>query len=511
LAGAALAQDQRFNETQRRRIHALHWEGVLAFLLNPHASVFSLPRLLSEVGGYVAQRLGLTQEVYRSSLQKIASAKETLELRYAPLAQLLHADAKLVPATEEEAALPAAALDNTKAQAVEVEYLIDDETLALDGDPLWLLQYLVQFGVMPAGSAPSRRAMLMTHLGVLLNSHSPDLLRLALWAAGSELMRLRLVRLLTPDLLRRLVMLLLPAHADALMACMEAWPRALAKLVSGYRGTEEAADDLLHAIYVQRYQGFELALYLRDALRQQADRHALEMLSLADAWRVEILHQPRHVDVLPVLEAVTRELEFEILRFEPAHRVAIDKPVRRPMEKKLEPEIEQLPVAESFYVDNAGVVLLWPFLQRYFQMLDLMDGKVFAGFAQQCRAAHLLQYLVSGTIEASEHTLLLNKIVCGIKTALPLEVGGPLSESEKQVSEQLLHGVTQNWGQLKNTSIEGLRETFLMREGRLVRKEDDWTLTVSGKSFDVLLRTLPWAISTIRLSWMEGVLWVQWK
>jgi hypothetical protein len=29
--------------------------------------------------------------------------------------------------------------------------------------------------------------------------------------------------------------------------------------------------------------------------------------------------------------------------------------------------------------------------------------------------------------------------------------------------------------------------------------------------FDVLLASLPWSVATIRLSWMEGPLWVRWK
>jgi len=36
-------------------------------------------------------------------------------------------------------------------------------------------------------------------------------------------------------------------------------------------------------------------------------------------------------------------------------------------------------------------------------------------------------------------------------------------------------------------------------------------LIVEAKAYDVLLDTLPWRISTIQLSWMTGMLAVQWR
>jgi hypothetical protein len=71
--------------------------------------------------------------------------------------------------------------------------------------------------------------------------------------------------------------------------------------------------------------------------------------------------------------------------------------------------------------------------------------------------------------------------------------------------------VTQNWEKLRNTSIAGLRQTFLLREGRLQRKDDAWSLTVSAKPFDVLLDSLPWRLSMVRLPWMETILHVKWR
>jgi hypothetical protein len=77
----------------------------------------------------------------------------------------------------------------------------------------------------------------------------------------------------------------------------------------------------------------------------------------------------------------------------------------------------------------------------------------------------------------------------------------------------LLHALITNWEKLRNTSVDGLRQSFLLREGRLLRKESDgsWSLTVSTKAYDMLLDSLPWRFSTVRLPWMQTVLHVKWR
>ncbi|MFZ6774437.1 contractile injection system tape measure protein [Undibacterium sp. SXout7W] len=167
--------------------------------------------------------------------------------------------------------------------------------------------------------------------------------------------------------------------------------------------------------------------------------------------------------------------------------------------------------AMGIYIQNGGQVILWPYLERYFQMLGLLNGKQFASFANQCRAVHLLQYLCTGSIDAPEHDVPLNKILCGIELDTALEVAGPASTQEQEISQQLLYTVTQHWEKLKNTSITGLRETFLIRNANLVKKPENWSLIVEHKSFDVLMGSLPFSIAMLRLPWMDGMLMVDWK
>jgi hypothetical protein len=71
--------------------------------------------------------------------------------------------------------------------------------------------------------------------------------------------------------------------------------------------------------------------------------------------------------------------------------------------------------------------------------------------------------------------------------------------------------VIAHWRALGSTSVAGLRESFLQREGCLSRKDDDWRLLVETRSYDMLLDRLPWGFATIKYSWMPGAIRVDWR
>ncbi len=166
---------------------------------------------------------------------------------------------------------------------------------------------------------------------------------------------------------------------------------------------------------------------------------------------------------------------------------------------------------EDIYIDNAGLVLAAPYLPRLFAMLDLLDGPSFRDAAAAERAVRLLQYLVDGEESVDEFKLVLNKILCGLATDTPIEREAGFSEREKEAVEGLLRGMIDNWKGIGHTSLAGLRETFLRREGRLRLKDGAWNLLVAPKPFDMLLDTLPWSIAVIKHRWMNRVIHVEWR
>ena len=165
---------------------------------------------------------------------------------------------------------------------------------------------------------------------------------------------------------------------------------------------------------------------------------------------------------------------------------------------------------EDLYVPNSGAVILHPFLQQYFQDLGLLQDKQFLNAASQQRAVLLLHYLATGETEAAEFNVMLLKILCGLPLEQTLPCKIELTENEIKESANLLHAVTEHWPPLRNTSIEGLRTTFFQRDGKLQAVENGWRLTVEQKTVDILLGKLPWGFSTIRLSWMQNSLNVDW-
>jgi hypothetical protein len=184
---------------------------------------------------------------------------------------------------------------------------------------------------------------------------------------------------------------------------------------------------------------------------------------------------------------------------------------KRKSRRKAQEQTPADPMADAVIIRNAGAVILAPFLPRYFQILGLRTNQEFVDASAQERAVHLLQYLITGRTESPEHELLLNKVLCGLAPEEPISRGIELQENEKAVSEQLLKGVIQNWSTIKRSSVAALRETFLMREGLLAEKEENWLLKVSEGPFDMVLDTLPWSISMIKMSWMEKILQVEWR
>jgi len=162
-------------------------------------------------------------------------------------------------------------------------------------------------------------------------------------------------------------------------------------------------------------------------------------------------------------------------------------------------------------LENAGQVLLWPYLERYFASLDMLCDGEFVDVGTANRAALLIEGLVREASGLQEQGLSLNKVLCGLPSEQVLVVADQVTEREQSLGEDLLSAVTQNWPPLSNTPIAGLRELFLQREGRLERVESGWLLEVEKGPYDMLLDQLPWQLSVIRLSWMIDVLHVKWR
>lgn len=171
---------------------------------------------------------------------------------------------------------------------------------------------------------------------------------------------------------------------------------------------------------------------------------------------------------------------------------------------------EKLVLDETIPVSNAGLVLAAPFLPYFFKGLGLVENKQFLSPEAQNRGALLLQALLDDSFSYEESDLVLNKIICGIDPTEPIEVSFSPSESEKEEIKNLLDAMVSQWSALKSTSGESMAKGFFPREGSLKRTGRGYQLTVPRLSIDILLNRLPWAISIIKLPWMNETLFTEW-
>lgn len=181
---------------------------------------------------------------------------------------------------------------------------------------------------------------------------------------------------------------------------------------------------------------------------------------------------------------------------------------RTPFRHTAEPVPEHPDERRGLYVENAGLVLLHPFLPQMFEALGI------AGDDELLRpgeALRLLHYLATGDETAPEYELALPKILCGLPPASLAGEAGPFTDEESEESAALLSAVIRHWDALKNTSPDGLREAFLKRPGKLSFSSGEWWLQIESNSFDILLDRLPWGFSMIRLPWMPSMLHVEWR
>lgn len=165
---------------------------------------------------------------------------------------------------------------------------------------------------------------------------------------------------------------------------------------------------------------------------------------------------------------------------------------------------------EEIFINNAGLVLLHPYLNYLFTHCGYFEDGKFKSplFAQ--RAVALLHYACFGNVKYAEEDLVLNKVLCGLDSTTvvkPIRLKKP----EKELAGQMLDAIISHWEIVKNSSHEGFRGAWLLREGKLKDTEEYWELTVEQKTYDILLEQLPFTLSPAKLSWVDKMIKINWR
>jgi hypothetical protein len=160
---------------------------------------------------------------------------------------------------------------------------------------------------------------------------------------------------------------------------------------------------------------------------------------------------------------------------------------------------------------NAGVVLLHVFFPQLFRTLELVKERHFRNEAARCTAVRLVHYLAGGEVGCDEPLLVVPKLLCGLGPETPVLADTTLDPEQIALADRLIESAIGHWTKLGNTSPAGLRETFLSRTGVLRGFPHRPRLIIERRGVDVLLGSMPWALSPVRLPWLERPLPVDWQ
>ncbi|MBB6330968.1 hypothetical protein HNP24_001918 [Chryseobacterium sediminis] len=177
--------------------------------------------------------------------------------------------------------------------------------------------------------------------------------------------------------------------------------------------------------------------------------------------------------------------------------------------KPLDPIQENVNQNEEQYIQNAGLILIHPFVKTLFEHCELIDPKTQQlTDAELC--AHLLHYIATGRTNAPEYDMIFEKFLCNIPMNQTINRHIKLSRKHKTQAKNVIESVQHNWAPMKKSSAALVQNEFFQRPGKLVITDSDYTLTVERKTQDILLEKLSWGIGLVKLPWHKKFIFVNW-
>lgn len=163
-------------------------------------------------------------------------------------------------------------------------------------------------------------------------------------------------------------------------------------------------------------------------------------------------------------------------------------------------------------IDNGGLVLFLPWLTALFNNLNyLNEDQQFKSIIHQERAVLILQYLTHYDEENLSPALFLNKLICGLPLLFPINLDIRLTEEEKTECKELITNIIEYWPSIRGTSIKGVQETFIRREGIIQPDKENWIIRIENKTVDILMQDIPWSYTVSSLPWNKYLIYTEWN
>lgn len=327
---------------------------------------------------------------------------------------------------------------------------------------------------------------------------------------------LPLTRVLTGDAVAQRLLLVTFAVTETARALHETPEQTATRFTEQLHHTGSEQEQLLHTPALLRRVREQLYLLEPDPENKRSRSNYTDTLLQLKKQQAETAAAPP----APVPEKLAAAFLQHLVRDKQLLQTIVNNETTKNQQQLAEkkpdepiPYLTETPApGEPIFIFNAGLVLLWPFIGGLFRKLQYVAGKAFVDKEKQERAVVLLQYIIDEQhTHPPEHLLPLNKLLCGMQPSDPIERMADLTDEEKEEAVRFLAAVKSQWEQMKNTSVDTFRRTFLKREGSLVYKNDNWELQVQPIALDVLLKKLPWGVSTVKFAWTQNILFVKWK
>lgn len=378
--------------------------------------------------------------------------------------------------------------------------LAEPDALDFDRDAaVKIFTWFLRHGSMPSEASRLDQASFMALISTLLADPGSDLRPLLQSYVQDRDARIRISRSFSESLFRSLVSVFSPGDASGLLAFMT----DAAAVFSQSKAPVEPLWLRAHLLFflVSKPEGPPDAFdYLQGLFRYLARQHGLPIKELF-VYFSDVIEQAGGASFSALRGAIPAFTSWV---------ESLKPPVRRSPDEEKKAKV----MDEAMYIKNAGLVLVYPFFPHYFSTLDMLEmplRKKFKTVDLAGRGVHLLQYIVNKTTETPEYDLSLNKILVGLEIGMTIGSSIEITDAERDLSEELLRVAISQWPTVKNSTPDGFRGSWLLRDGRLKERDGNWTLRVEQKGYDLLLDDLPWSISTVRVSWMDTILNVEWR
>ncbi len=170
--------------------------------------------------------------------------------------------------------------------------------------------------------------------------------------------------------------------------------------------------------------------------------------------------------------------------------------------------IEDPTKSAAIYTAHCGLLLLHPFLATFLKRCELISdsGKL----TDKALVVQLLYYTATGQDKPYEHQTVFEKFLADYPIGIPLDRTNALPEHLKEKADNLIVAVLEHLPQLKSSSVALFRHEFLTRSGKLMLNTNHNKVIIARKSFDILLNSMPWNMSLIKLPWLKNRIHLDW-